>query len=102
MIIEERQSANGKETYYRFRWGKASSDRLSSGIFTWSKPKTQVEKNHNKEALAILEIKRSQMVIDRQSTGTGYNFMSVKIVLAKTQKLREDYKEFGGPKSFCL
>jgi integrase len=72
MIIEERQSANGKKTYYRFRWGKASSDRISSGIFTWSKPKTKTEKNHNKEALTILEIKRSQLVIDRQSIGTGY------------------------------
>ena len=72
MIIEERQSVNGKKTYYRFRWGNSSSDRISSGIFTWSKPKTQTEKNHNKEALAILEIKRSQMVIDSQSVGTGY------------------------------
>jgi integrase len=72
MIIEERQSANGKKTYYRFRWGNSSSDRISSGIFTWTKPKTQTEKNHNKEALSILEIKRSQMVIDRQSVGTGY------------------------------
>ena len=72
MIIEERQSANGEKTYYRFRWGKASSDRISSGIFTWSKPKTQTERNHNKEALAILEIKRSQLIIDQQAVGTGY------------------------------
>src|SRR6202035_86906 len=72
MVIEKRHSANGKKTYYRFRWGKASADRISSGIFTWTKPKTQVERNHNKEALVILEIKRSQLVIDRQSIGTGY------------------------------
>ena len=72
MIIEERQSGNGKKTYYRFVWGRKSSEKMSAGIFTHSKPKTQIEKNHNKETLAILEIKRSQLVLDRQSVGTGY------------------------------
>jgi hypothetical protein len=72
MIIEERQSGNRKKTYYRFVWGRKSSEKMSAGIFTYSKPKTQVEKNHNKEVLATLEIKRSQLVIDRQSIGTGY------------------------------
>src|SRR6266851_873505 len=72
MIIEERKSANGKNTYYRFKWGNRSNEKMSSGIFTYTKPKSQVEKNHNKEALAILEIKRSQLVIDRQSVGTGF------------------------------
>ena len=45
---------------------------MSSGTFTYTKPKTQVEKNHNQEALAFLEIKRSQLIIDRQCAGTGY------------------------------
>ena len=72
MIIETRQSANGKKTYYRFKWGNRSSDKISAGIYTYTKPKNQVEKSHNKEALAILEIKRSQMIIDRQAIGTGY------------------------------
>jgi hypothetical protein len=54
MIIEERKSANGKKIYYRFVWGRSASDKMSVGFFTWSKPKTLTEKNHNKEALAIL------------------------------------------------
>lgn len=72
MTIEERPSANGKKIYYRFVWGHGASDKMSAGIFTYAKPKTQVEKNHNKEALVLLEIKRSQLVIDRQAIGTGY------------------------------
>ncbi|HTN05149.1 site-specific integrase [Agriterribacter sp.] len=72
MIIEERLSANGKKIYYRFIWGRGSSDKMSAGIFTYAKPKSQIEKNHNKESLTILELKRSQLVLDRQSIGTGY------------------------------
>ena len=34
--------------------------------------KTQVEKNHNKEARAILETKRSQLVIDHQAINSSY------------------------------
>ncbi|MEO6963998.1 MAG: site-specific integrase [Puia sp.] len=72
MTIEERQSDNGKKTYYRFKWANGPKDKMSAGVFTYTKPRTQIEKNHNKEALTILEIKRSQLVIDRQSIGTGY------------------------------
>ncbi len=72
MTIEERKSATGKKTYYCFIWGHAASEKMSAGIFTYTKPKTQIEKNHNKEALAMLEIKKSQLVIDRQSVGTGF------------------------------
>ena len=72
MTIEERKSANGKKIYYRFIWGNGAHEKIGAGIFTYTKPKTQIEKNHNKETLAILEIKKSQLVIDRQSVGTGF------------------------------
>jgi hypothetical protein len=72
MTTEERLSANRKKTYYRFIWGHSATEKMSAGIFTYTKPKTQIEKNHYKEAIAILEMKRSQLVIDQQSIGTGY------------------------------
>ena len=72
MIIEERLSANAKKIYYRFIWGRGSKDRMSAGMFTYAHPKSQVEKNHNKEVLAMLELKRSQLILDRQSIGMGY------------------------------
>lgn len=72
MTVEERPSANSKKIYYRFVWRHGASDKMSAGIFTYAKPITQVERNHNKEARVLLEIKRSQLVIDRQAIGTGY------------------------------
>jgi hypothetical protein len=42
MIIETRQSANGKKIYYRFKWGQGYRDRMSAGIFTYMKSKNQV------------------------------------------------------------
>lgn len=72
MTIEERLSANEKKIYYRYRWGRAADEKMASGIFTYAKPKSQTEKNHNKEALALLEIKRSQLIIEQQSVGTNY------------------------------
>jgi len=72
MVIKQRQSANGKKIYYRFVWRRQSNDKISAGIFTYTKPKNQVEKNHNKEAIMLLEIKRSELIIEQQSIGTGY------------------------------
>ncbi len=72
MIIEQRKSANGKKIYYRFKWGQGGMEKMSSGIYTYAKPQTQTEKNHNKEALALLDIKQSQLVLEQQSIGTNY------------------------------
>ena len=41
-------------------------------IFYLYEPKDKIQKNHNKEALAILETKRSQMILDSQAITTGY------------------------------
>jgi len=47
--------------------GKAAGQRRSLEIFTYTKPKGQLQKNHNKEAFAIMEHKHSQIILDRQS-----------------------------------
>jgi len=72
ITIHPRLSRSSKKTYYSLQWGKAKGQRVATGVFTYAKPVTQLEKNHNKEALAILEMKRSQLVLDRQSLGTNY------------------------------
>ena len=72
MTVETRLSANGDKTYYRFIWGKQPSEKAGSGVSTYTRPKTAIEKNHNKEALILLELKRSQLSLDRQTIGTGY------------------------------
>jgi hypothetical protein len=45
---------------------------MSTGVFTYVKPKDQIQKNHNKEAQMILESKGSQMILNRQAISTAY------------------------------
>jgi len=61
-----------RKIWYTLEWGKGAGQRYSTGIFTYINPKTVSEKNHNKEALAILESKRSKMILDRQAIGSNY------------------------------
>ncbi len=70
--ITQRLSRNSQKVYYTLEWGKAGGQRMSTGVFTYVKPKDQIQRNHNKEALKILEAKRSQMILDRQAINTGY------------------------------
>ena len=70
--ITQRLSRNKQKVYYSLDWGRSGGQRMSTGVFTYLKPKDQIQRNHNKEALIILESKRSQMVLDRQAINSGY------------------------------
>lgn len=65
-------SKNKSKIWYTFEWGKAANQRKASGIFTYAKPQTQIEKKHNSEALALLEVKKSELILERQSIGSAY------------------------------
>ena len=52
--------------------GKSAGQSMSTGVFTYVKPKDKLQKNHNKEAQMILEAKRSQMILDRHGINSGY------------------------------
>jgi integrase len=65
-------SRNEKKTWYTFEWGKDPGQRIAANVFTYAKPQSQIQKNHNKEALALLETKKSQLTIEQQSTGTPF------------------------------
>ncbi|MBZ4191922.1 phage integrase SAM-like domain-containing protein [Niabella beijingensis] len=62
----------GDKFYYYYDYGRCKGQRPSTGVFTYKTPKTQVQKNHNKEALLILETKKSQLTIEAQATGGVY------------------------------
>lgn len=72
ICVTTRPSRDGKKTWHYFEWGKAADQRRAAGIFTYSPAKNQTQRNHNKEAEAVLEIKKSQLTIEYQSIGTGY------------------------------
>ena len=71
-IITKRSSTDKTKVWYSLEWGRNSNQRKATGIFTYVSPKDQLQKNHNKEALAILENKRSQMILDSQAITSGY------------------------------
>jgi integrase/recombinase XerD len=70
--ILERLSADKSKEYYTLQWGRNAGERISTGIFTYMAPKNQIQKNHNKEALAILETKRSQLILESQAVNSGH------------------------------
>jgi len=63
----------GDKIYYYYDYGgRGPGQRPSTGIFTYANPKTQLQKNHNKEAALILDTKKSQLTIEAQATGSVY------------------------------
>jgi integrase len=72
MNILKRRNKKGDKIIFYYDFGRGPGQRPSTGIFIYTKPKNQVEKNHNKEALALLETKKSQVIIEKQSIGTAY------------------------------
>lgn len=70
-FIKMRNRKNDK-IYYYYNLGRGKGQRPSTGIFTYVKPKDQIEKNHNKEVLSILKTKDSQKIIESQAVGTPY------------------------------
>lgn len=70
-ILKRLNHQKDKITFY-YDYGRGPGQRPSTGIFIYTKPKNQIEKNHNKEALALLETKKSQLIIEQQAVGSAY------------------------------
>lgn len=62
----------GDKRHYYYDYGRKAGQRPAMGIFTYTKPKNQAQKNHNKQALDLIEVKKSQSIIEQQSIGTAY------------------------------
>ena len=45
IVIKKRQSEAKDKIYYYFEWGRSSGQRKATGIYTYTKPKDQLEKN---------------------------------------------------------
>lgn len=62
----------GDKRNYYYDYGRKPGQRPAMGIFTYTKPKNQAQRNHNKQALDLIEVKKSQSIIEQQSIGTAY------------------------------
>ena len=72
MNILKRKNPKGDKITFYYDFGRGPGQRPSTGIFVYTKPKDQIQKNHNKEALHLLETKKSQLIIEQQATGSAF------------------------------
>jgi len=72
MNILERLNAKGDKITFYYDFGRGPGQRPSTGIFIYAHPKDQIQKNHNKQALALLETKKSQLTIEQQAIGSAF------------------------------
>jgi hypothetical protein len=72
MNILKKPNKNGNKKIFYYDFGRGPGQRPSTGIFIYKKPKDQIQKNHNKEALALLETKKSQVIIEKQAIGSAF------------------------------
>jgi integrase len=72
MNILKRPNRSGDKIMYYYDFGRGAGQRPSTGIFIYSKPKDQIQRNHNKEALALLETKKSQLILEKQAIGSAF------------------------------
>lgn len=72
MKIGKRRNRAGDKYYYHIELGRGKGQRIALDIFTYVKPKSQLEKNHNKETQDQLKLKLSNAIIEKQSIGTAY------------------------------
>lgn len=72
MNFIKRPNKSGDKIYFYFDLGREKGQRHATGIFIYTRPNNQIEKNHNKEALTLLKVKKSQLFLESQSSGTGY------------------------------
>ncbi len=72
MNILKRANSKGDKITFYYDYGRGQGQRPSTGIFIYAKPKDQIQRAHNKEALALLETKKSQCIIEKQAIGSAY------------------------------
>ncbi len=72
MNIIKRPNRNGDKITFYYDYGRDPGQRPSTGIFIYTKPKDQIQRNHNKEALALIETKKSQVIIEQQAIGSAF------------------------------
>ncbi len=68
----ERKSSKGDKITFYYDFGREPGQRPSTGIFIYIKPKNQIEKNHNKEAQALLATKKLELILNQQAIGSAY------------------------------
>ncbi|PVD52383.1 hypothetical protein DC498_09730 [Terrimonas sp.] len=57
----------GDKIIFHHDFGRGKGQRPSTGIFIYKRPKDFIQKNHNKEALALLEVVLTTRIIQKKT-----------------------------------
>jgi integrase/recombinase XerD len=72
VTVSTKPSRNGQKIYHYLEWGRGKGERVTSGIWTYAKPKTRLEKSFNEDQLQILEHKKAQLTVDMNGNLVGF------------------------------
>ena len=72
MNIIKRPNSKGDKIVFSYDFGRGPRSATHNWHLIYKNPKDQTQNNHNKQALALLEIKKSQVTIEQQATGTVF------------------------------
>ncbi|TXJ28223.1 MAG: hypothetical protein E6Q24_05435 [Chitinophagaceae bacterium] len=72
MNILKRKNSKGDKIVFYYDYGRGKGQRPSTGIYIYTKPKDASQRNHNKQALALIKVKESQLTIEQQSVGSTF------------------------------
>lgn len=85
MNFLKRLNKKGDKITFYYDFGRGTGQRPTTGIFVYAKLKTALEKQHNKEAFALLKVKESEAIIEMQSIGTPF---------IPTHKFKENFFDY--------
>ena len=57
-------SRDNERKWWYFEYGRGAGQRIAAGVFTYVKPKSVLEKNHNKSILGKLETEKAARILD--------------------------------------
>jgi len=67
--LTPRLSHDRSKIFYSVEWSKKAGQRIAIGVFTYAQPTGAVQKHYNREALKLLEVKKSQLALDALCAG---------------------------------
>jgi hypothetical protein len=72
MNIVKRKNSRGDKAYFTIEYGREAGKRMATGIFIYTRPKDQIQKNHNSEATRLVDIKKSELLLEQQAIGSEF------------------------------
>ncbi|MES1217677.1 MAG: site-specific integrase [Bacteroidota bacterium] len=72
MNFLKRENKKGDKIRFYYDLGRGPGKRPSTGVFIYKHPQDIIQKNHNKQALALLDVRKSELILEQQSVGSAF------------------------------